>query len=190
MEIRELNILDIKPNLYKITDNGFIINSKNKIAKTFISNSGYERINLMSIYGKSKNYSIHRLVALMFVDNPFNYPIVNHIDGNKLNNDFSNLEWISYIDNWNHAHEVINSITNIGETAYNRKANKYPIELVYTICELLSEHRYKSNEIIKKLNLIDPLDVHSVEYIRMKKFIKNIRQRRCWKDISKNYTWA
>ena len=51
----------------------------------------------------SKQYSVHRLVAMTFIDNPNNYKIVNHIDENKLNNNVKNLEWCTLLQNTIHS---------------------------------------------------------------------------------------
>jgi hypothetical protein len=48
----------------------------------------------------------HRAIALKFVPNPFNKPQVNHIDGNKLNNHPSNLEWVNNSENQLHAYKM------------------------------------------------------------------------------------
>jgi len=53
--------------------------------------------------GKSITVRTHRLVAEMFVPNPNNYPIVNHIDGNPLNNAYWNLEWTDHMGKTIHA---------------------------------------------------------------------------------------
>lgn len=47
-------------------------------------------------FHKTKSYNIHRLVAISFLENKYNYPCINHKDENKLNNNVNNLEWCSY----------------------------------------------------------------------------------------------
>lgn len=63
----------------------------------------------MSIVLDKKHYCIHRLIATYFIDKPENYNdkwIVNHKDGNKLNNDVNNLEWLSQSDNIQHMYDT------------------------------------------------------------------------------------
>ena len=52
------------------------------------------------------NIIIHRAVAETFIDNKDNLPQVNHIDGNKLNNVYTNLEWCSASDNMKHNFKI------------------------------------------------------------------------------------
>lgn len=82
---------------YLISDNGKVYSKyKEKMIEksTFYSHNGYLRVKLWK-KGKSKNYFIHRLVATYFVKNINNYDSVDHIDQNKLNNNYTNLRWTS-----------------------------------------------------------------------------------------------
>lgn len=55
-------------------------------------NHGYKRV-LLCKNGKKQHFRVHKLVAMVFVPNPNNYTIVNHIDEDKTHNYYTNLEW-------------------------------------------------------------------------------------------------
>ena len=86
--------------------NGHEYVKRNKILKNSRQNakSSYYRsvVNLCK-NKKAKTYKVHRLVARAFIPNPNNYPEVNHIDGNPLNNRVENLEWCTTKHNIHHA---------------------------------------------------------------------------------------
>lgn len=63
--------------------------------KPSVNNNGYYYLNL----GRCERWLLHRLVATVWIDNPNNYATVNHIDGNKGNNNVDNLEWCSLTEN-------------------------------------------------------------------------------------------
>lgn len=65
---------------------------------------GYKCVILFTA-GRAKNLRVHRLVAQAFIPNPDNKPEVNHIDGDKLNNLASNLEWSTRSENMKHAYD-------------------------------------------------------------------------------------
>lgn len=66
-----------------------------------LNNRGYFSVGI-----KRKTYMVHRLVAIAFIHNPNNKPFVNHLDGNKLNNHMSNLEWCTTQENNLHARQT------------------------------------------------------------------------------------
>lgn len=100
-------------------------NSKN-------SSNNYLIVTLVDELGRRKNRPIHRLMCETFLPNPENKAHVNHKDGNKLNNAFSNLEWATEQENSQHAVDT-------GLTTYDhcsKEVHQYTVDLVYiaTFC--------------------------------------------------------
>ena len=94
-------IINNQKTQYLISDMGKIKNiNTNKILQGTIRN-GYQMVKL-TVNKIKKDYLVHRLVALTFLDNPLNLPQVNHKDKNKLNNSVDNLVWVSVQDNMIH----------------------------------------------------------------------------------------
>ena len=116
--------------LYQISNFGRV-KSKKKIISKHITSSGYYRITLYN-YGNKKHLKIHRLVAQAFILNPENKPQINHIDGDKLNNHVSNLEWCTAKENINHSFKI-GLINQCGE---NNNANKLTNKEILEIRDL------------------------------------------------------
>ncbi|QDX95786.1 HNH endonuclease [Brevibacillus laterosporus] len=128
---------------------------------------GYYDCRIKDKSGKKKSPRIHRLVAEVFVPNPKGLPFVNHVDGNKLNNDATNLEWVTRSENSRHAREM---------------------GLVGVRRDTLDEDSVR--DICKKLQAgasIREITHSNARYTRAR--VEGIRQRRRWLRISGDYSW-
>lgn len=76
---------------------------RGKFLKPSINGRGYFRVELGAKKSGYRRYFIHRLVATTYIKNPAKKPQVNHKDGNKFNNNVSNLEWVTNSENQLHA---------------------------------------------------------------------------------------
>lgn len=158
---------------YLVTIYGNIISLKNnmyRILSPSISKKGYCYVCLKTKDG-SNTYRVHRLVANAFISNPNNKPEVNHIDGNKLNNNVYNLEWVTHDENMKHASKSNLMAHTCGEKSGN---SHYKTEQIHLVCKMLEDNNKSINEIseITKVS---------------KMTILHIRHHRTWKHISKLY---
>lgn len=76
---------------------------KGKVLKQTINSHGYPCVTIKFLNGSQKVVQVHRLIARTFIPNPDNKPQINHIDGNKKNNNVKNLEWCTASENLKHA---------------------------------------------------------------------------------------
>ena len=95
----------------------------------------YHRV-LLQEKGKKWRPSIHRLVALSYLSNPHNKENVNHIDGNKLNNKVTNLEWVTRKENVRHAWDT-GLVNTKGEGNGRSKLKSRHVEAIRLIKDIL-----------------------------------------------------
>ncbi len=146
------NFIDIPgfSGRYKINRKGEVLSvrragTSGKLLKQ-AKHKGYRRVGLYS--GKKViNFSVHRLIASAFIPNPKDKPFINHKDGNKRNNNVSNLEWVTAKENYDHSVDVLGRNgkgKNNGHFGYS-KAKLYPSEELRNRLVELGIPRYKHN---------------------------------------------
>lgn len=157
------------PN-YGVSRKGYVINKRTgRILKEDISNRGYSRITVCK-NNRTKRYTVHRLVAELFIPNPHGLATVNHKDGNKRDNSVYNLEWMTQEENQKHAKE--SGLCPRGEAI---PTNKYKEEIIHEVCRLI-----QAGWVRKPV-----LEVTGIS----KSTFDDIRRRKTWKYISCNYNW-
>lgn len=99
----------MKAEVWKQTDLGYLVSNRGRvrspsgrILKPRKHSAGYHRVSL----GKENDQYIHRLVAMAFIPNPDNLPMVNHLNGIKADNRPENLEWVTCKSNHIHAYSI------------------------------------------------------------------------------------
>ena len=99
-----------------------------KILKQYLGKRGYYTVNLYT-NSKIKVHTIHRLIAIHFIENKDNKPHINHINGIKTDNSILNLEWISNRENSLHKHTNAITLSNYTGVYYEKKYNKYSVSI-------------------------------------------------------------
>ena len=127
--------MTIDQKIYNLTTNEQVSQS--------ISRRGYWVVRLWC-FGYTRLMTVHRLVAQIFIPNNTGLPIeqldINHIDGNKLNNSFNNLEWVTRAENCNHAYRT------------GLRGDNTPI-LVYDMINNTYDEFYSIGQVAKYFNI-------------------------------------
>lgn len=154
-----------------------------KEVKNYVKENGYLQVNLYSKKEK-KSYKkyLHRLVAEAFIPNPNDYPCVNHLDGNKTNNNINNLEWCTYSQNMVHA--VKNNLFPIKFGKNNKNSKKYvELDINYDFIRTFIGSREENKKLgytrdtIEKCARGNVLNTHNKIYLFYEDYYEN--------DISK-----
>lgn len=123
-----MKIIKEYPN-YRVDESGNVFSIKSKkMLKHHTRRDGYKYVALYH-NGKGFKNAIHRLVASAYclrID--YNRNTVNHIDGNKNNNHYSNLEWCSLKENIRHAWKT--GLYHTGENHHSAKIKNLDIEKI------------------------------------------------------------
>ena len=138
-----------KDTPYYITEDGKVFRNDREL-KGGLTPKGYKKT-IMSINGKQYTVSTHKLVAECYIPNPNKLPEINHIDGNKLNNIVSNLEWCTHKQNCEHRDNILNKrIT--GEKC--GKSILTTEDVLYIRANYQTRHaKYGSTPLSKKFNV-------------------------------------
>ena len=127
-------------------------NGRNNKGGIFLKQASNTKYLFVGLHNNKKQspQTIHRLVALHFIPNPFNLPYVDHIDQDRLNNQINNLRWVFPFDNSQNS-DVADprSKLQIRNISYNEERNKY----VFTKC-------IRGKKYLKRFNTLE----EAIEY--------------------------
>ena len=120
------------PDIFEVSQCGQVRSVRSgKVYKQHKHQNGYMTIAtyIGGRFGKSLCIKVHRMVGEIFCDNPNNHPIIHHIDNNKINNNSSNLRWVSYSENSQMAHADGLITIHRGEDSKSSKLTEKTIRL-------------------------------------------------------------
>lgn len=137
--------------LYKISENGLVYSFYTNKTLNFKKTNAYLEVGLT----KNKKYRIckvHKLVAESFLENPYNLKYVNHKDGNKRNNHYSNLEFCTLSYNQKHAYDNGLKRRLKGEKNPNCKLKEFEVRDILNNC-IIGDKNCGCSHFAKKYNV-------------------------------------
>jgi hypothetical protein len=170
IEWRKIFVQDNETS-YSVSSVGDIRNDiSNKVLSPFEDKDGYLRATIALGPRKTYKTMVHRFVAKAFIPNPQNKPQVNHRDGNKKNNDYTNLEWATNSENMLHAFNTGLKTSRFGESS---SLSHYTEEQIKLACRFM-EWGIPNKMIGSRLG-ID------------RQYLSDIRFGRRWRHISSQF---
>lgn len=169
-----------EPTKYLVSRHGSVYSEiTNKRLVPIADKDGYLRVHIYH-NGKMKTKRINRLVAKAFIPNPNELPVVDHIDGNIINDYYKNLEWVTNKENTQRAFKMGLIPTQKGRQSKLKGINhpncSISEDVVVNICKELSKGT-RVTPLSKKLNIDRGI-------------IYDIYHKRSWTYISNNYTFT
>lgn len=145
------------------------VSGEGKMLRPGLSSHGYYTVCLWKD-GRSRSVYVHRLVATAFIPNPDGKREVNHMDGDKTNNNISNLEWVSRRGNAIHALEVLGNRCLRGESSPSAKLTEDDVRAI--------RKRYRKG---CPRNGVNPL---AREYGMCTRAMTKVVKRMTWRHVS------
>ncbi len=110
---------------YEVSSFGRVRNATTeRILKPGLNNTGYLNVRLYK-NSKGKTHNIHKIVAQEFLENPFNLKCIDHIDGNRSNNNLDNLRHCTYTENNRNCTKRENTSSRFKGVAFRKRVNKW-----------------------------------------------------------------
>ena len=148
---------------FSVDKNNRVFPIKEKLLTLKLPKGAYYYQILLYKNSKYKLFRVHRLVCESFKEKTSTNLEVNHIDGNKLNNNINNLEWVTKSNNILHSHNILGQDN--GEDRYNSKLTESEVIEIY-------------NSTLPQLKLADMYNVS-------KTCIQQIKSGKSWKQVKK-----
>lgn len=178
-EFKYVSYPGVRPYMYAVSQYGNIVSIPSKRIKSTFDRKGYEAVELAGVnLGSKIKVSVHRLVAWEFVDGydeENEMVIVNHKDSCTHHNYATNLEWCTISQNVYHA--LNNDNTYFAQRKFNKNDAK-------DICQMY-ENGYTVKQVFKLYTGFDISNQDKSTWVTL----KNIYDRKTYKNISKRYNW-
>ena len=163
---------EIAEGKYMVNKEGIVYSLlSNRPLNINVTKDGYARLSLQTrdrSKRRQSTWTVHKLVMMTFVGNPpeeMRFPTIDHIDGNPLNNNLSNLRYMEWKDNASNRLR-----TNPGSSNGRSKLNESD---VLEICKLIQSRKYGYSEIGRKYGVSGTT-------------IRNIKEKRLWASVTKD----